>query len=176
VRSTTLDLVGRRSAGSTRRIPPGGGPPDLAGEEVRLLPFGAGRRREGKVASPGGAARRGRGRGRRGATGWSRDGGDRVSWDGESPRYPQGCSTATPLLQIAAPAAAHAGAATVCLRSAVCRCRCLYNICWRQSKYHNFEECHYYSTNGGSATTISYLFEGCHYVRKTPYRAHLQVY
>jgi hypothetical protein len=43
-------------------------------------------------------------------------------------------------------------------------------------EYHVFEECHYYSTNRVSATTIFHLFEEYHYVRKIPYRAHLQMY
>jgi hypothetical protein len=55
----------------------------------------------------------------------------RLGWG--KPPVPQECSTATPVLQIAALVAAPAGAATICLRSAFCRCRCLYSICWRQS-------------------------------------------
>jgi hypothetical protein len=43
-------------------------------------------------------------------------------------------------------------------------------------KYRIFEECHYYSSNCVSAITISQLFERCHYVRETTYRAHLQAY
>jgi hypothetical protein len=43
-------------------------------------------------------------------------------------------------------------------------------------KYYVSEECLYYSTNRASAITISHLFEGCHYVRETLYRTHLQVY
>jgi hypothetical protein len=43
-------------------------------------------------------------------------------------------------------------------------------------KYRIFEECHYYSRNRISAITISQLFERCHYVRETTYRAHFQAY
>jgi hypothetical protein len=84
VRATTLDLVGRRSAGSTRRIPPG-----RRSACCRLVPAGGGRGRSRRLEELRDGVEEG---GDGGATGWSCDGGARVSWDGESPGTPKDAS------------------------------------------------------------------------------------
>jgi hypothetical protein len=85
VRAGALDPAGRRSAGSTRRIPP-----RRRSACCRLVPAGG----EGPVAWR--SCTMGSRKGvtgamgsRMGATRWSCDGGARVSWDGESPWYPR---------------------------------------------------------------------------------------
>jgi hypothetical protein len=133
------DLAGgrrrRRWRAQNRRSGPGEGEggrhrPDLVG--VVRVPTA-----EEKLRAPwakGGAERRGRAgrRGRRPCRGvrgevWEGDGGARNGWDGETSRT-LGMRSSGGQLQNATIVAAPAGAATVCLLSTFCRCRCSYNI------------------------------------------------